>query len=94
MWFKNLTLFRFTEPFPLSAETLAERLEQCLFQPCPSYQPSAAGWVPPLGRKAVDLLHIANGRRLLCLRTEEKVLPAAVVNQMIAERVLLIEEQQ
>lgn len=94
MWFKNLTLFRFTEPFPLSAETLANRLEQYSFQPCPSYQPSAAGWVPPVGPKAADLLHIANGRLLLCLRTEEKVLPAAAINQMVAERVLVIEEQQ
>lgn len=94
MWFKNLTLFRFTEPFPLSAETLADRLGRYVFQPCPSYQPSTAGWVPPLGRKAADLLHIANGRLLLCLRTEEKVLPAAVINQMLVERILLIEEQQ
>ena len=31
MWFKNLTLFRFAEPFTLSAETLAEKLAQAVF---------------------------------------------------------------
>lgn len=94
MWFKNLTLFRLVEPFSLMAGTLATRLEQHAFQPCPSQQPSAAGWVPPLGRKALDLVHSVAGRLLLCLRTEEKVLPTSVLNQAVAERAAVIEDQQ
>jgi len=94
MWFKNLTLLRLVEPFPFTAEALATRLERYVFQPCPSHQPSAAGWTPPLGRKAVDLVHGVNGRLLLCLKTEEKVLPALVVNQVLAERIATIEDQQ
>ena len=94
MWFKNLTLFRLVEPFSATFDTLAERLEPHAFQPCPSHQPSAAGWVPPLGRKAVDLVHAVGGSALLCLRTEEKVLPASVLNQLVAERVAGIEDRQ
>jgi recombination associated protein RdgC len=94
MWFKNLTLLRLVEPFPFTAEALATRLERYVFQPCPSHQPSAAGWTPPLGRKAVDLVHGVNGRLLLCLKTEEKVLPALAVNQVLAERIATIEDQQ
>ncbi|MGB5065110.1 MAG: recombination-associated protein RdgC [Candidatus Competibacter sp.] len=94
MWFKNMTLFRLVEPLPLSAETLAARLEQHAFQPCPSHQPSSAGWVPPLGRKGRDLVHAAAGRLLLCLRIEEKVLPAAVLNQMVDERIAEMEDQR
>lgn len=94
MWFKNLTLLRLVEPFPFTAEVLAARLERYAFQPCPNHQPSVAGWTPPLGRKAVDLVHGANGRLLLCLKTEEKVLPAQVVNQALAERIAAIEDQQ
>ncbi len=94
MWFKNLTLLRLIEPFPFTAEALAARLERYIFQPCPSHQPSAAGWTPPLGRKAVDLVHGVNGRLLLCLRTEEKVLPATVINQTLSERIAVIEDQQ
>lgn len=94
MWFKNLTLLRLVEPFPFTAEVLAARLERYAFQPCPNHQPSAAGWTPPLGRKAVDLVHSVNGRLLLCLKTEEKVLPAQVVNQALAERIAAIEDQQ
>lgn len=94
MWFKNLTLFRLVEPFSPTVEMLAERLERHVFQPCPSYQPSAAGWVPPLGRKAVDLVHSVAGKSLLCLRTEEKVLPVSVLNQVVVERIAGIEDQQ
>lgn len=94
MWFKNLTLFRAVEPFPVLDEALAVRLEQDVFQPCPSFQPSAIGWVPPLGRKAVDLVHAVAGRYLVCLQAEEKVLPTGVVNQMLAERVAAIEDRE
>ena len=94
MWFRNLTVLRLTEPFSFTAATLAARLDQDAFQPCASYQPSTAGWVPPLGRKAVDLVHEVNRSLLLCLRTEEKLLPAMVINQAVAERIALIEDQQ
>ncbi|HRD64919.1 MAG TPA: recombination-associated protein RdgC [Candidatus Competibacter sp.] len=94
MWFKNLTLFRLVERFSPTPEALAARLAQRAFQPCPSFQPSAAGWVPPLGRKALDLVHVVAGRSLLCLRVEEKILPASVLNQAVAERVAMIEDQR
>ncbi len=94
MWFKNLTLFRLVEPFPLNAETLAMRLDRRAFQPCPNFQPSAAGWTPPLGRKARDRVHAVAGRWLMCLRTEEKLLPPIVVNQVLAEHIALIEDEQ
>jgi len=50
--------------------------------------------VPPLGRKALDLVHVVAGRSLLCLRVEEKILPASVLNQAVAERVAMIEDQR
>jgi len=94
MWFRNLTLFRLVEPLPLNAEALTTRLESHAFQPCLSHQPSSAGWTAPLGRKARDLIHAVAGRWLFCLRTEEKLLPAIVINQALAERVAMIEDEQ
>ncbi|PIE83208.1 MAG: recombination-associated protein RdgC [Candidatus Contendobacter odensis] len=94
MLFNNLTLFQLSEPWSLTAEALATRLESCAFQPCPGYQFSSSGWVPPLGRGAVDLVHAAMVCMLVCLRTEEKVLPPVVINQIMAERIAVLEEQQ
>lgn len=94
MWFRNLTLFRLVEPVSLDAEVLAVRLESRAFQPCPSHQPSATGWTAPLGRKARDVIHATAGRWLICLRTEEKLLPAIVINQALAEQIAVIEDDQ
>ena len=94
MWFRNLTPFRLVEPLPLNAEALTARLESHAFQPCLSHQPSSTGWTAPLGRKARDLIHAVAGRWLFCLRTEEKLLPAMVINQELAERVAVIEDEQ
>jgi recombination associated protein RdgC len=94
MWFKNLSLFRLVEPLPLTLEALTTQLERRAFQPCPSHQPSTFGWTPPLGRRARDQAHAVAGRWLICLRTEEKVLPPIVVNQALAERIALIEDEQ
>ncbi len=94
MWFRNLTPFRLVEPLSLNAEALTARLESHAFQPCLSHQPSSAGWAAPLGRKARDLIHAVAGRWLFCLRTEEKLLPAMVINQELAERVAVIEDEQ
>ena len=93
MWFKNLCLFRFQEPFVLNATELAERLEQAAFHPCLSQEMLSLGWAPPLGRKAVDLVHAVNGRLLMCLQAEEKVLPAAVLREVVETRVVEIEDR-
>ncbi len=94
MWFKNLTLFRFAEPFTLSAKTLAEKLAQAVFYPCTSQAVNSYGWVPPLGRKATDLVHATGSCLLVCLKTEEKVLPAAVIKEIVADKVVEIEERE
>lgn len=94
MWFKNLTLFRFIEPFTLSTPELARQLEQAAFRGCGSYELLSQGWVPPLGRRATEHVHPVGGRLLVCLQTEEKVLPAAVVKELVAEKVAAIEDQE
>lgn len=94
MWFKNLTLFRLAEPFEAGAEALAARLEEGVFQPCGRQQPVSHGWVAPLGRQTSDLVHAVNGCLLVCLQVQEKILPAAVINEALGERVKSIEAAQ
>jgi recombination associated protein RdgC len=91
MWFKNLYCYRFTKPFDISAEALAEHLEAFPFNPCSNQQESSSGWVSPLGAKYPDYVHAAGGYIMVCLKRQDRVLPAAVVNEMVAERVEQIE---
>ena len=94
MWFKNLRPFRMTRGFELSAEQLEEKLAGRVFRPCTPAQPLALGWVPALGEGSELLVHAAEGRFLLRLRREEKILPPAVVRDLLKERIAAIEAQQ
>lgn len=94
MWFKNLSLFRFTEPFTLNSDELAEKLEAQRFRPCGSHETSSFGWTVPLGKEEQPLVHATNGYMMLCVKKEERVLPAAVVNEMTQEKMVEAEEQQ
>jgi recombination associated protein RdgC len=94
MWFKNLRAYRMTRSLDLSAEQLEESLAKRVFKPCTPAQPLALGWVPALGDGAQTLVHAADGRFMLCLRREEKILPPSVVRDLLQERIEGIEAQQ
>lgn len=94
MWFKNLRAYRLTSPFDLSAEQLAAKLEPRSFVPCAKAQALSLGWVPPLGDDTAVLVHAAAGRVLVRMRREEKLLPAAVVRELLDEKVAQIQREQ
>ncbi|MDD5034638.1 MAG: recombination-associated protein RdgC [Methylococcaceae bacterium] len=94
MWFKNLSLLRFTEPFTLTAEELEQKLEGGRFCPCGSLEPMSYGWIPPVGKDDAPLVHAAGGCFMICALKEEKILPSSVVNEMLAEKVAEIEERK
>ncbi len=93
MWFKNLLIYRFTKPFTLTPEDIDEKLADKAFKPCGSQDLSSCGWVSPLGAQGSELVHAANGRIMLCLQRQDKILPAAVVNEVLADKVAEIEER-
>lgn len=94
MWFKNLRVYRLTREFPLTAEQLHELLEPGAFVPCGSQDTARYGWVPPLGRQGSELAHSTNGYLMVCAKRQEKVIPAAVVNELIEEKALAISERE
>ena len=91
MWFKNIYCYRFTKPFDLSAEVLAEKLEALPSNPCGNQQEFSSGWVPPLGSRYSEYVHAAGGYMMVCLKRQDRLLPAAVVNEIVGERVEQIE---
>ena len=61
MWFKNLALYRFTEPFTLTADELEEKLADKHFRPCGSHDEFSLGWTSPVGNSSEQLIHASNG---------------------------------
>ena len=94
MWFKNLSIFRLTENFTLTPEELEKKLELMSFRPCGPHEEFAFGWTSPAGKASQQLVHSSNGFMMLCGKKEERVLPTAVVNEMVQEKILETEEQQ
>lgn len=91
MWFKNLALYRFSEPFTTSPEELELKLKEKPFRPCGSHDQISMGWVSPIDPKSDLLTHVSNGFIMICLKQQEKVLPSTVVNEMLLEKVTEIE---
>ena len=94
MWFKNLQLYRFTKPFELDAETLGRQLAAHSFVPCGSQDMTRSGWTPPLGRHGSEFVHATNGYLMVCFKRQDKLLPAAVVNEALEEKLVKIEESE
>ena len=94
MWFKNLAVYRFTEPFALNADALEQKLQQQPFRPCGGHDEFSFGWTAPLGKASEALVHTSNGFMMLCAKKEEKVVPASVINEMLQERISEIEERE
>ncbi len=93
MWFKNLRVYRLTRPWTLSADALAERLSAFPFKPCQGHELVRYGWVPPL-KGTSHLAHGCQGRILICAKKQEKILPGAVVNEQLEERIAEINQRE
>lgn len=92
MWFKQLQLFHIGGKPPKKTDTFTEKLNNFCFQPCLSATASSHGWDAPIQLDEAPLLHAANGYFMLCLKIEEKILPATVVRQTLEERVRQLEQ--
>jgi recombination associated protein RdgC len=97
MWFKNIHLFRFIKPFTLSAEQFNQQLATQPFVKCGKLELVSTGWVAPFKNAEVEepvLVHAANNCLLFALRKQEKILPAAVINEHLQEKITELEELQ
>jgi recombination associated protein RdgC len=94
VWFRNLRIYRFQQPFDVTAEDLDRSLKKSVFRACGPLQARAMGWEPPLGRDGETLVHAANGCMMVCARREERLLPASVIREVLADRVAEIEDAE
>ena len=98
MWFKNIQVYRFTKPFTCTDQELDDKLAEQAFVPCGSQDISRTGWVPPLGHSPESgegsFVHSANGYIMLTAKRQDKVLPAAVINESVQEKVEEIQAQE
>jgi len=92
MWFKNLRIYRLAPSWNSSVDALEDALARQAFQPSGSRDMQSLGWTPP--RENSGLVYALDGQYLLNLRTDKKLLPTTVINQVAKAKAQEIEEQQ
>lgn len=92
MWFRNLQIFRLPAGWAVTAAEIEERLSRHPLQPCGGLDRQTRGWVSPRGNDS--LVASRNRQMLIALGMEQKLLPAAVVNDLAAERAAQLEARQ
>jgi recombination associated protein RdgC len=92
--FKNATVFRIAANCELDSSTIEAALKNEKFVPCGPTTQRSSGWSEPRGVEHGPLLESIDGQWILRLMTEKKDIPGSVVQQVVAERVAKIEEDQ
>lgn len=84
MFFKALTFFRF--PITLDFSQLDALLPECALKPVGALELSSRGFIAPFGREHAALSHRCGDAIWLTVGGEDKILPPAVVNKALEEK--------
>ena len=93
MWFRNIQFYRFEQPFTMTGKQLQAALEGRVARSCGQMELACEGWGKPLGLEGQMLVHETDGRLMICLRREDKVLPASLVRELLDAKAFEIEQQ-
>ncbi len=95
MFFRNLTLFRFSPAIADDLNRLDEALGDHRLRPCGPLEMATRGFVPPVGRgEEAPLTHAVKACTLVTVGGEDKLLPSSVVSDELARRVQKIAEEE
>ncbi|GAB2572238.1 recombination-associated protein RdgC [Dyella jejuensis] len=95
MFFRNLTLFRFSPAVAEDLNRLEEVLGEHRLRSCGPLETGTRGFVPPVGRgDDAAMTQVVKACTLLTVGSEEKLLPAAVVNDELQRKVQKIAEEE
>ena len=91
MWFRNLTLFRFSEKSARALKSLENKLDGHRLREVGPQELNSAGFVSPYGVNEEPLVHRVGHYALVTLGRNDKLLPGAVVNQELSARLQKME---
>ena len=88
MWFKNARIFQLPTDYSIDSDELSNHLAEDALKPCGPQDTASQGWISPFSLDNEELYCLQSGSaQLFTMAVEEKILPAAVVNQQLQEKV-------
>ena len=87
---KNAIIFAVTPGFRLDPEML----QRCPAVPCAPNQARTVGFAEPCAHSTANLVHHVAGHSVICLETEDRLLPGSVVQEEVDQRAETLEKQQ
>lgn len=94
MWFRNVTLFRFSPAVAKTLKNLETDLGEKRLRACGPLELATHGFVSPYGRGHETLLHKMGEFALFALGSEDKLLPSSVINDELADRLQKLTEKE
>ncbi len=94
MWFRNLSLFRFSEKSARALKSLENKLESHRLRSVGPHEVSTSGFVSPYGLGEESLVHRVGSFALVRIGHDDRLLPNSVVNQELTARLQKIEAKQ
>lgn len=94
MFFRNVTFFRFPAATAKVLAQLDERLAEHPLKPVGPLELGSRGFVSPFGRDEPALSHRIGDGIWLTLGSEDRLLPAVVVNEALQRKLAELEQQE
>lgn len=94
MFFRNLSLFRFSAATSSNLAHVENALDQHRLRPCGPIEMMTRGFVSPFGRDSDELVHRVGDFTLFTVGGEDKLLPSSVVNDELANKLAEITEKE
>ena len=94
MFFRNLVIFRYPRSINPALAALEERLAEHPLNPVGPLELGSRGFVPPMGGDTTAFVIQHPDAYWITLGAEDKLLPAAVVNDALAKRLADIEARE
>jgi len=77
------------------ADEMEQQLQRFVFSPCGSQDMAKTGWVSPMGSfGGGKLVHATGQQILICVKRQEKILPATVIKEELSAKVSQLEAEQ
>ena len=94
MWFKQLSIYPIAKGKTPDQEALQKALTEAEFAPCQGLDWFSEGFVAPLNTRPDELAFAVQGSVKVALKKEEKVLLAGVINDILGDKIALIEQEE